>query len=57
MLLVGQRLFIKIYDEDLIVMSIEDDKKKLTIAVSNENGDKEEITMERTGRNAGRYRR
>lgn len=46
----GQRLFIKIYDEDLIVMSIEDDKKKLTIAVSNENGDKEEITMEPLGK-------
>ena len=46
----GQRLFVKIYDEDLIVMSIEDDKKKLTVAVTNDNGDREEIEMEPLGK-------
>ncbi|MBO5959035.1 MAG: tetratricopeptide repeat protein, partial [Lentisphaeria bacterium] len=46
----GQRLFIKIYDEDLIVMSIEDDQKQLTVEVSNENGDKETVVMDKLGR-------
>lgn len=46
----GQRLFVKIYDEDLIVMSQDDKDKKLTVEVSNENGDKEAITMEPLGK-------
>ncbi len=46
----GQRLFVKIYDEDLIVLSIEEDQKKLTVELSNENGDKETIEMDKLGK-------
>jgi len=46
----GQRLFIKIFDEDLIVMSIEDEKAKLTVEVTNLNGDKETVELEKLGK-------
>ena len=46
----GQRLFIKIYDEDLIVMSLDDNTKKLAVVIKNENGDSEKITMEPLGK-------
>lgn len=46
----GQRLFIKIYDEDLIVLSIEDDQKKLTVELTNTNGDKEVVEMDKLGK-------
>jgi len=46
----GQRLFIKIFDEDLIVMSIEDDKAKLTVEVTDSNGDKETVELDKLGK-------
>lgn len=46
----GQRLFIKIFDEDLIVMSIEDDQAKLSVEVTNTNGDKETVEMDKLGK-------
>ncbi len=46
----GQRLFVKIYDEDLIVMTIDEESKKLTVDLTNTNGDKETIEMDKLGR-------
>jgi len=49
----GQRLFIKIYDEDLIVLL--SDKKGLSIKLKNTSGDEETVKMKLLGRRGVNY--
>lgn len=46
----GQRLFVKIFDQDLIVMNVEDANAKLKVTLVNDNGDQETIVMDKLGK-------
>ena len=51
----GQRLYVKVYDEDLVVFFNEDENRQLTVSLSNTNGDKEQITMEPLGKEGATF--
>lgn len=51
----GQRLFFKIYDEDLVVLYTEDEKSVLKVLVSDTNGDSEEVILEPIGREGSSF--
>lgn len=50
----GHRLFVKIYDEDLVVL-FDDESKKLNVTLTNENGDSESIVMEMLGKDGATF--
>jgi len=49
----GQRLFIKVHDKDLVVLL--DQQGELTIAISAESGDREEVVLRRLGRTVDHF--
>lgn len=51
----GQRLFVKIYDEDLVVLFTEDSGKKLKVRLTDTNGDEETIEMQSLGREGAMF--
>ncbi len=46
----GQRLYVKIYDEDLIVLGLDGNSDQLKVVLTNANGDKETIIMDKLGK-------
>ena len=51
----GQRLFVKIQDEDLAVLITEDSGKVLKVRLTNENGDEETIELEGLGKEGATF--
>ncbi len=51
----GQRLFVKVYDEDLVVLLTDENAKKLKVKLTNTNGDEEIMEMESLGREGARF--